>query len=354
MAIKKSGITALLLGLMLSATVLAQSVESLMNQGLELLRNGAWSQAATQFRKVLAQDGSYFEAQHNLAFALLQMGRYGDAVTEFKKAIALNGRSAEAWSNMAVAYEGLGQSEKALDALTNSVNLDGDNLEARMNLATLFANQNKYPRAIAQYREIVRIDGSIIGAYLNLARCLVNTEDYAGAKRALGEAINTNPQSADAHYELALILWKRDKSQDEALKAFNRAIALNATSPEFYNSMAQLLTEMQRPQEAIAAYRTMLNYVNDALQKEQINDRIVRLERGDKVDSPASGSAFGDGSMQTLQRDGVDGRSQPVKTVKSMDIDITNSFESLNQPEPPKPQLDLQEELRKRAEAEAQ
>ena len=65
--------------------VQAQSIESLMLSGQEMLQNGAFSQAVTQFRKVIQMEPSNFEAQFNLAFAYLGWGRNSNAVEEFKK-----------------------------------------------------------------------------------------------------------------------------------------------------------------------------------------------------------------------------------------------------------------------------
>ena len=44
----------------------AQSTESMMSQGNMLLSNGAFDQAVSAFRKVMARDPSNFEAQFNL------------------------------------------------------------------------------------------------------------------------------------------------------------------------------------------------------------------------------------------------------------------------------------------------
>ena len=63
-----------------------QSVETLMANGQELLQRGAYSQAATQFKQVLAREPDFFEAQFNLGFTYLQWGKYSEALVELKKA----------------------------------------------------------------------------------------------------------------------------------------------------------------------------------------------------------------------------------------------------------------------------
>ncbi|MDO5577359.1 MAG: hypothetical protein Q4F84_09790, partial [Fibrobacter sp.] len=50
--------------LLLSAIISAQSIESMMAAGQELLRAGAYSQAVSQFRQVVSREPGNFEAQY--------------------------------------------------------------------------------------------------------------------------------------------------------------------------------------------------------------------------------------------------------------------------------------------------
>lgn len=258
-----------------------QSVESLMGQGNMLLQNGAYDQAVSQFRKVLERDPGNFEARFNLAFAYLNWGRNSNAVTEFQKALQVNQRCGECWGNLAIAYENLGQSDKALNALYNSVNTNPGNIEARMNLATMYANADRLNDAISQYKQIIQIDGRNLDAHINVAKCYISKNNSEEAKHYLKAAMSLNPEEAEPYWELGNIAWKKENNTQDALKLYQKAIALKPNSQVYYENLALLYEELHQNDKALETWRSYLVYLDDALKKEKINDRIQMLERGD-------------------------------------------------------------------------
>jgi tetratricopeptide (TPR) repeat protein len=266
---------------LLTTIASAQSVEQLMNQGNALLQNGAYDQAVTKFRKVLGRDPGNFEAQFNLAFSYLNWGRTSKAVTEFRKALAINRRCTECWGNLALAYEAQGNDEKALGALHEAVKANPGNIEARINLATMYANKDRIGNAITQYKQIIKMDGRNIDAHVNLAKCLVSKGKTAEAKGYLKSAMAIDPNDAEAIWEMANIVWKKDKKRREALKLYRKAVTLQPNSKVYYENLALLLEEMDEKMDAIEVWKKSLIYLDDALKKERIENRIAMLERGE-------------------------------------------------------------------------
>jgi Flp pilus assembly protein TadD len=331
--------------------VQAQSIETVMNQGMELLRNGAHSQAIAAFRKVMRKDPMNFEAQHNIAFCYLQMGRYNEAVKAFRRAIEINGKSAESWSNLAFAYEQLGNSKKAIDALYASVNLDPSNVTARLNLATMYVNENQHKSAINQFRQIIQMDRENVEAYNNLAKCLMNTGDHKGAAQALREAIAVEPGNAEAHWELGNIYNEREKDPDRAIGEYRTAVNLAPSTPKYYQNLANLLAEKGNKEEAAEMLKKSLVYVDDALAKERIQKKVDRLE-GRQPGSTAGGELAPaktvDMEMQEVVREPSDeGERTGGRLMKTEKMDISSDFEDLNEDEGE--ELDLMKEAKKRA-----
>jgi tetratricopeptide (TPR) repeat protein len=261
-----------------------QSVEELMAQGDGLLKNGAYSEAVTVFRKVISQDPRNFEAQSNLAFSYLQSERYSNAVTEYIKAISLSPHSAESWLNLGYAYEKLGKRNKAVEAIHHAVELDPSNVEARMNLAAFYEDANQFDKAAALYEQVIKIDGANRGdAYAGVARCLIEKGNVAGAKKYCLEAISTNPNNAAAHWQLGTIYWKKENKPEDAVKEFKTAVTIDPNTADFYENYALLLEELGRKDEAIATWKSYMVYLNDALKKEEIEQRVAKLERGETV-----------------------------------------------------------------------
>jgi len=267
-----------------SADAWSQSVEELMSQGNGLLSNGAYGEAITVFRKVISREPRNFEAQSNLAFSYLQSERYQNAITEYNKAISLEPRNALCWQNLGFAYDKLGKRSKAVEAIYRSIELDPSNIDGRMNLAAFHEDAKQYDKAIAQYEAVIKIDGSHRGeAYSNLSRCLLEKGNVAGAKKYLNDALTTNPNNAEAHWQLGNILWKKENKREEALKEYKTATTLEPNSSDFYQNYALLLEDMNKKEDAIAVWKSAMIYINEALKKEEIQARIDKLEKGESV-----------------------------------------------------------------------
>jgi tetratricopeptide (TPR) repeat protein len=326
----KHKFTGIVTTLLLSTVGLfAEPIEDVMSQGSALLQNGAYDQAVSQFRKVISRDPGNFEAQFNLAFAYLSWGRMSNAVTEFQNALKLNQRCGECWSNLAMAYENLGQSKKAIDAISYAVDVNPGNIPARMNLATMYANDKRLNEAIVQYKQVLQMDGSNLEANLNIAKCSVSKGDYEQAKLYLKATLMVNPNEADAYYELGNIAWKKDKNPKEAINHYKKAISINENSQVYYENLALLYEELKENEDAISTWKTYCIYLDDALRKEQINDRIAALESGDNPQEKIASDRLFSQSDKTGEVDRLKGEmrgqeqatgSTQMITTKAVDI----------------------------------
>lgn len=344
----------------------AESSESIMNNGGDLMRNGAYSQAINMFRKVMEHDPYNYEAQFNIGLAYLYWGKYQTAVDEFTKALKLNPRSAMAYGNMGVAYEQWGKSRQAMDALYRAVKLDPGNADMQMNLATVFMNLDMMDNAIAQYKEVIRLDGSRADAPLNLAKCLYNKGKYPEAKEYLKRAILIEPINAEAHWELGNIFWKREGNTDEAIKEYTTAIDLEPGAAAYYYNLGQLYEEQKELQLALKTYTSYKAMLNDATEKENAQkkiDQLTRILSGDTL--AVAGSAKVDPEREKKLRENQ--RMQIEKTrgdlksdeeagtgagngnrINTTNVDVMSDLEGLTS-EPSKT-IDIREDMKKRAE----
>ena len=305
----------------------AQSTEDLMNAGAEMLQRGAFSNAVTNFRKVVEREPRNFEAQYNLAFAYLGWGRYSNAVEEFKKALSLQQSSSHAWVNLAVAYENMGKSGEALDALSKAVKADPGNMTARVNLASMYANNNKLKQAIDEYMNIVKMGHIQPEVLVNLAKCLVSAKRTDEAKNYFQEAIAADPNNVEARWELAHIFWKNEKNPDRALQELKLAIGARPDVAMLYEGMAGILEEQGKKPEAAEQLKKAIIYTNDSLVKERLQKWIDSLEgRTPGAGTGTSNSGTSSiGGMQTLKRED-EKKAQPTKQVKgpAVKVDMGN------------------------------
>lgn len=331
----------------------AQSVEEMMLTGQAMIRNGAYNEAVTAFRKVVNREPDNFEAQFNLGFSYLGWGRYSNAVTELKKALSLNSRNAEVWSNLAIAYENLGKSSDAAGALQKAVDLDPTNIVARMNLGAIYANANQFGKAAAIFKQVVAIDGTHQEALMNLSKCYMGLGQIAEAKQYLKQAAMGNPSNGEAHWELANILWKKEKNLDEALKEYELGVKAQPTNPVLYENYAQLLVEKKQKDKAVEVLKTSMNYTDDVLQKDRIQLRIDQIQG--KVSGPA-GSVGGSTAKLTMKDQSSDLKKElrgsetkeSVQRIDTKPVDVMGDFNDLNSDDDA-PVFDLKGEAKKRA-----
>jgi tetratricopeptide (TPR) repeat protein len=334
------------------------SVEELMASGTALLKNGAYTEAVGTFRKVLGMEPRNFEAQYNLAFAYLQAERYDKAVAEFKKALGMEPRNAECWANIGFAYERLGKNSMAADAIARSVELNPNNVEARINLAGMYENANAFDKAIAQYEAAIRTDGSRGDAYCGVARCLTDKGNIAGAKKYLTEAIAKEANNAEAHWLLGNIAWKKENKQADALKEYEISVRLDQNSQVYYENLAKLQEEMGKKDDAIATWKKYLIYLNEAIKKEEVQNNIDKLERGESTTTAAPTKADGKAArmqaaeqdnekMQELKKELRNDNPGDTKRMETEHVDINSDFSTKDTTA----DLDLRKEAKKKAEA---
>ncbi len=339
---KQKTFSLVLLILAFAVSIFAQSTEELMTNANSLLANGAYDQAISKYRKIVSRDPGNFEAQFNIAIAYLNWERYSNAITEFNKAVRVNPNSGEAWSNLAYAYEKQGQSEKAADALSRAVASNPNNVTVRMNLAAVYAQKNRYDQAIAQYKQIIQMDAANLDAHVSLAKCLISRNNHAEAKKYLKSAIALNPNEAEAYWELGNILWDNEKNDAGAIENYKKAIVLKPNSQVYYTNYGTLLEELWKKNkddskklEAIDLWKKSLVYLDDALDKEKVQDRIDKLEKGEAPSGKATTEELFDKSeptkadIQQLKNEmGKDGAE--TKKIDVKDYDVTDDLDVLN------------------------
>jgi len=88
--------------------------------------------------------------------------------------------------------------ESELMALSNSLPPDP---AAHLQAAQLFAQAQDYAGALSQYREVLHLDHLNSSALTGAGEAAYNSGNYAAAQRYLQEALNKNPQDANARQQ---------------------------------------------------------------------------------------------------------------------------------------------------------
>lgn len=135
-----------------SAIVNAQSLRSLVNDGVDKYEKESYADATVNFKKGLEKEADNFAANYNLGNSLYKQGEYEQAVKAFQNAYSLtedDNRKAQIMHNIGNTLLKAGKIKESVGAYQNSLKLNPNDIETKYNLSYALKqlqnqqNQNK-------------------------------------------------------------------------------------------------------------------------------------------------------------------------------------------------------------------
>jgi predicted O-linked N-acetylglucosamine transferase (SPINDLY family) len=209
----------------------------------------ATATAEAALRRALELDPSFAPAWNRLGH-LLSETRPDEAEAALRRAIELN-------PELAAAHFNLGnllcerRPDEAAQALRRAVTIKPDFAVAWVNLAHTLAKTHP-EEAEAAAREAVALAPGLADAHYNLGT-LIGGAHHEEAISALRRAVALQPDHRLAWYHLGLVL--KGERPHEAEAALRRAIELDPADPAGQAALGNVLLDMGRLDEAVAAYR---------------------------------------------------------------------------------------------------
>jgi|GEM_PF-2583064 len=117
-----------------------------------------------------------------------------------------------------------------------------------------FKDLKRYEEAEKEYGEAIKINPNLAEAHNNLGLLLDDLNRYEEAEKEYREAIRINPNYAYAHYNLGILL-KNLNRYEEAEKEYREAIRINPNYANAHNNLGNLLKNLNRYEEAEKEYR---------------------------------------------------------------------------------------------------
>jgi TolB-like protein/Flp pilus assembly protein TadD len=122
-------------------------------------------------------------------------------------------------------------------------------------------NEKGFGDAISCFRAAIEVDPAYALAYTGLADCfaLEGSMEYGiappneampKARAAATKALEIDPEQAEAHASLGLVLWEYDWKRNDAERELRRAIELSPGYATAHQWLAEMLAEQGRPEEA--------------------------------------------------------------------------------------------------------
>jgi len=238
--------------------------------GVALSQAGKHAEAEAAFRQALALDPQLGPSIVGLAELLIQLERHEDAVALVAPAAAQPNADIHVLTAYGVALQGLGRADDAIAAYQRAVTAEPGSAVAEYNLGMIFVDAQMFAEGEAAIRRAFAKHISAPEAWLVLARALQGQGRISEAEDAFNEALSRRPDYADAHGELAQLIWMKTEDKAAAMRRLDAAIAAKPTDPVLHLKKAKLST-----------------YFGDADQAYQSVGEALRHDRDDNINLQA-------------------------------------------------------------------
>ncbi|MCX6354790.1 MAG: tetratricopeptide repeat protein [Candidatus Aureabacteria bacterium] len=190
-------------------------------RGVAYTGRGDIEKSIAEFQKSVQLNPSDPAAHLNLGILYGSVGKLDAAVAEFDRALEINPGSPEIQFNRGIVFMRQGKQRQAISAFEKSIILGGDNIAANYNLAICYEYSNgvRYgagfdaEKSIYHYRKVLekRPDAAVV--YYNAGIVCMHAGDTALAEKALRMALDRDPSLADAYFQIAVIMLKKQAYQ---------------------------------------------------------------------------------------------------------------------------------------------
>lgn len=197
--------------------------------------------AEDAYRQALEIDPTFGRAAVGLSELLLNENRLVEALTVIAPAAARADADIHVLTAHALALKALGRRDEAIDVYRRGVQIAPRSAVAEHNLAATLGDAEHFPQAEAAARRAFAKGIDAPQTWLTLARALQGQDRFAEAEQAYHQAIRRLPDDADAHADLAQLIWMRTEDAAAAGEAVSAAIAAHPGNARLSAAKAKLL-----------------------------------------------------------------------------------------------------------------
>lgn len=200
-------------------------------RGNHFFAKGEMDKAVAAYERAIEMNGDFGWAYCNMALVFFLQGKYIDAAAFYTRAsdlLELNSEKAICWNGLGNVYRRMGNYEKAMDAFQKATALD-------------------------PLTSGIRDGADAVHASSNVKKAKIRNE--------LGE------------------LFTRSGETEDALIAFQSAVEMDPSNPEYLNNLAGLMVTMAKYRDAIETYKRCLELPGDDKSRAAIWNRIGNAYR---------------------------------------------------------------------------
>jgi tetratricopeptide (TPR) repeat protein len=180
------------------------------------MRQGRRAEAADLNAQLLKEDPKDNDAKGLAASFLLDKGEVARAITELNAVVTRSPENPVAHFQLGRAHAARGEFEQARQQFNKAIELRPDYIMARLALAQLQVTRGEFDAALKTAEQILQIDRNSVNARLIESAALMCMKKFGDSREMLGNMLQTNPDSPDAHFQMGLVNLAENKYKDAA------------------------------------------------------------------------------------------------------------------------------------------
>jgi type IV pilus assembly protein PilF len=171
-------------------------------------------------------------AHTDLGAVYYQQKQLEIALEEFNNAVKIDPSFASAYNGLGLVNAELGKDDVADASFRKAIQLEPTNSEAHNNYGSFLCGRNRIDESIVEFLAAVKnpLYATPAMAYTNAAICSMRKKNMSGAEQYLQKALQIDPLSQTAAYQLASLQFKRNDA--DAAKKTLQNVMLSRPGPE--------------------------------------------------------------------------------------------------------------------------
>ena len=226
---------------------------------LVLLGTLSWRQAGiyrdeiTFFNHVISYNPTARNAHLNLGKALFESGRREEGLAAIRTELTLRPDSFKAHYSAGLMLLHLGRLDEAETHLRRAGELNPKNRDVQYSAGLTLSALDRPGEAEPHYRRALQIDPHHFPSHVGLGRVLLHLGQLEEAETHLRRAVELNPRYPDAILNLAGLQLKRGE-YEEALALYRNAVEMTSDNAEAWSGMGTALYLLDRADEALRSF----------------------------------------------------------------------------------------------------
>lgn len=197
-----------------------------LNLAQILAEKGDRIESMKHFRAALEIRPGMWQNHASLGNTLRRWGRPAESLPYLRNAVKLRPRDGKMHHSLAMALEELGRTDEAVAELRKAVELSPRLTDAQFGLGLLLQKRGDEAGALRHYQAALEINPGRVELYAPVGSLLARHGRLEEAAGVFAEGVRRQPDSAAAHYNLAVTLQSLGRT-DEARQHLGRAMDLD-------------------------------------------------------------------------------------------------------------------------------